>query len=484
MYQPELKESDVIYKDYKLCNIVGCDNKKHGAFPECKTHFHLRHRTGRLYKWCPMNIGYQTIMSILLCYTSLIDCSLVKESDINNKNRSRLNLTCLICGYDEWNPTIAALITDGTACVSCAKQVPYTFKRLQYKVKDKTWLDISDTVPSSITGYGCVVSATCKMCYYKWKVVVDDLVNGHCGKGSGCLNCGGRIPYRTKADVERRLWNREDLNLDAITDEHINNGAESRVPVSCTKCTYVWITAITNLVRGHGCHRCGKYERWTLKRLQDFIKKHNPKINLINVTEDHMINGWESVFPVSCDGCHNSWEDRIYNLIYNRKGRCPTCDCIKSKGVNAITQFLLPRGVFYDTEKTFKDMKNINRLKIDVFVPLINGIRYPVAIEYDGNYPGSHFNYYDEEAKYNHQQTVKRDRLKDEYCIANGIHMLRIPYTFFPQNYDQTVIDGLIMQELIFLAGCQVPTMRLSDPVPYLKRDENLLLLQLEEMKI
>src|SRR5437016_4017737 len=96
-------------KEFEPCIVQGCIAKKHGLFDECKSHFRLRHKEGQRFKWFPGNIGYITLMKILLCYQNRVCSSLIKEEHIDRGAYSNIPLVCLICEY-QWSPTINDLI--------------------------------------------------------------------------------------------------------------------------------------------------------------------------------------------------------------------------------------------------------------------------------------------------------------------------------------------------------------------------------------
>ena len=122
-------------------------------------------------------------------------------------------------------------------------------------------------------------------------------------------------------------------------------------------------------------------------------------------------------------------------------------------------------------EKTFPFLKSIGYLRVDIYVLKYPGIKYPLCIEYDGNYPGTHFNNYrNEQEKQSHLQCVMRDAIKDTKIIANNMHLIRIPYTAF-KRYDQSEMNEALYQSLSYLETCKIPTLYRVHPDTYLLRD-------------
>lgn len=91
-----------------------------------------------------------------------------------------------------------------------------------------------------------------------------------------------------------------------------------------------------------------------------------------------------------------------------------------SKGEKLIAKYLNEQGFEYETEKTFSNLKNVQKLRFDFWIPA-----YYTAIEVDGD---QHF----KETFFNSgKDFLKRqelDRKKNEYCIKAGIQLIRIPY--------------------------------------------------------
>ena len=71
-------------------------------------------------------------------------------------------------------------------------------------------------------------------------------------------------------------------------------------------------------------------------------------------------------------------------------------------------------------------MKIVEVLKIlyqfDFYLPDKN-----ILIEYDGS---QHF---DKTSKFYSKDLIQTDKIKNEYCSKNNIHLIRIPYTKFNQ---------------------------------------------------
>ena len=643
------------------CNVSKCKNKKHGKFDECKGHFMERHRKGPRFKWSPPEAGFKTITNILKCYPDIYGFDTVEVRHVQNGVQSKIPLTCLSCG-EEWLPCTNDLINHGRGCPFCAGVAPWTFPRIQKEMKERPEIDMSKVTEDHIKGIrselpvSCTdcdyawnpsieslvvnkskcpqcngrvrwcldklhkemenrpeidlsqvteehinkgrdshIPALCKKCNYTWKPTIRSLVT----KGAGCERCGGYAKWTLKLIHERALA-RPEIDFSEVKAEHIDNGKESRIPVSCKKsghkwwpsihtlfngghgcskcygndpytlsrfqykmedrkeidisqvreehiqnsksripvscihCHYEWEPTIANLVSGSGCIDCAGLVRWCLARfrramkhrttidisrvtendiknnrshvpvfckecghswkpsictlinsgcgcpncagklpitLQTFSKRmeDSPEIDLSEVAEEHF-GSIKNRVPVSCADCGHSWCPSISSLINGRRG-CPKCK--SSKGVKAITSYLDKLGIEYEQEITFEGLSYHDKLKIDIYIEKFPGINRPICIEYDGDYPGSHFFYRDEAEMERHRITVKRDKIKDDFVTTNRMHMIRIPYTCFVKNSIEQMSDTLD-ESFNYLKLKKKSCLYLADKELYEERDSNL----------
>lgn len=448
---------------------ISSNIKKHGVFPLSKDDFHAKHRKWNKYIWIPQSVGYQTIMSILLCYTDIIDASMIREEHMSNGNDSIIPLKCLKCNYDRWKVRISSLINDGHDCTNCAGQVPYDLPHFLFKTQSIKSIDFSKVKEEHIdNGAFSHVPCQCRICFFEWQPPIASLT-----QRSGCPDCNGHMLLNNKKHLERRLINKPHINLKNVLDCHIQ-GINSVIDVFCNICGYAWDTTIRNLLGTlHGCRGCLNSTCWDFKKLVEYVSNHNPKININQNTVRNMnIKTANSMIDILCTNCEDYWSESITEFI-DRYARCYKCDYKRSMGITYISEFLDSIGVKYKFEETFDDLKDERLLRIDIFIRYFPGIPFSIALEYDGQYIGSHFKY-TQETLLKHIDTVKKDRMKDSYCLKNNIHMFRVPYTLLPANVVREDFENMLKREFTFLSTCTVPTLRLADPEPYIKRDKNL----------
>lgn len=124
-----------------------------------------------------------------------------------------------------------------------------------------------------------------------------------------------------------------------------------------------------------------------------------------------------------------------------RSKHTQSCGCLVSSGELKISQLLFEAEIPFKKQIIFDNCLDKKQLRFDFGV--YNGndeLLY--LIEFDGI---QHFNatggWNDEQ---NHEETKRRDAIKNNYCLVNNIPLIRIPY------YHQ---DNLILEDLLITSN-------------------------------
>ena len=128
-----------------------------------------------------------------------------------------------------------------------------------------------------------------------------------------------------------------------------------------------------------------------------------------------------------CGHCYKESFVRALDLVEGKRKQwlCNKCSHTTSKGELHIKQILSLLDIDYIEQYSFDDLrgKNGQYLKFDFYLPKFN-----CCIEYDGeqhyNYRGAFGSSFQE-----FLDGQKRDKIKNEYCSAHNILLIRIPYT-------------------------------------------------------
>lgn len=508
-----------------ICEVDGCKTSKHSLFNLCKTHFVKKHAPGGKFRWVPESVCRKTIESILDCYNDVLEYTIDLTTLDKGRNalvkikhlacgyvwtarivslvgvgsgcqpcstnwwtyeyvmeqlKERTDLiadeieqtryvgahtkvwfTCIDCGY-RWNPTIQSVINEKIKCLSCQGILRWTLARLKSNNEkmgrdDIIFLDEVDPIKNNLSK----VHLQCKYCLNEWYQAVGTLSR----TGGYCRSCNGTVQY-TYQRLILALEFRKDVNTRLIRPEHVKN-SESKIPLICVECDYEWCPRIADVIhKSSGCPNCANNRPLNWQRFLDRFKVHTD----LRLGGDFEANDNIRVhhrIPVVCIVCDYSWKPLVSNLL-NRGARCPRC--FISKGVGCISTFLMKEAIVFDTEKAFPGLVYKKSLRIDIYIDKIEGIKFPVCIEYDGNYPGSHFNFSNTEEYLAHRKMVICDNIKNSWLIEHGMHLLRIPYTLM-KGFKQEKTNEIMDKALVFLAGCSEPTLYLADEEPYRQRD-------------
>jgi hypothetical protein len=136
--------------------------------------------------------------------------------------------------------------------------------------------------------------------------------------------------------------------------------------------------------------------------------------------------------------CLEGHNCKIDYFVFKSSGRrCQECG--NSSGETAIKEYLQRNRIFAVKQYTFDDCRDSNPLEFDF--ALIKSGRIIAIIEYDGE---CHYrakgHYGNAEALLKHQ---RRDGIKTNYCEANKITLLRIPYWRI-QHIDELLDEWLV----------------------------------------
>lgn len=112
---------------------------------------------------------------------------------------------------------------------------------------------------------------------------------------------------------------------DEITEDHINHGVHSRIPITCRSCGHKWDPTIgIHINSKSNCPKCCKKNRWTLPNFLIRAKEiHGDKFDYSNILLKDIENKYSHV-KILCNSCNNTWNPTIASHI-NGKDGCPNC---------------------------------------------------------------------------------------------------------------------------------------------------------------
>lgn len=302
----------------------------------------------------------------------------------------------------------------GIGCPYCSRRRKRTYQEFiedLYLINPN--IDILTKEEDYING-STKVLCKCKVDGHKWLVLPLSLL-----RGSGCPKCHG---YISENEFNERLLH---LKPNIVLNGKYA-GSKIKTSFKCLIDGHVWETTPYHILHNSGCPQCAnrkQSERQILSHEEYLLRLKKVTNNIIPI-EKYVRN--EILILHKCLKCEYKWSVSPNSLITERVG-CPKCNC--TKGENRIIKFLEDNNISYVFQKKFDDLKNIDYLFFDFYVPNFNTL-----IEYDGE-----FHYIDVFKNGDFQNAKARDKLKDEYAKKNNIKLIRIPYWDF--NNIETILQ-------------------------------------------
>lgn len=184
-----------------------------------------------------------------------------------------------------------------------------------------------------------------------------------------------------------------------------------------------------------GCRYCAIEEK-SKKRaltLEEFQEKVSQKNKNIIALEYHTSR---TSAKFQCMKCGYIWESSPFTVTTWGK-RCSNCEH-NSKGEESISEILREWGIDFKGQYKFEGCRDTRPLPFDFYLP-----DYNICIEYDG---GQHFQGV---VGWGNYDTIKKhDDIKNEFCLANNIILIRIPY-WEKDNLEYYLFDNLVKYGVI-----------------------------------
>jgi hypothetical protein len=170
-------------------------------------------------------------------------------------------------------------------------------------------------------------------------------------------------------------------------------------------------------LRGSGCLKCGYEKNGVRLELNDFFDKckevHNNKYRY----DETVYTTTRDIIKIFCPK-HGEFTQTASSHLY---GKCGCSRCKESKGENKIRIFLKRNNIIFEQEKTFDNCFHKSKLIFDFYIPENN-----LCIEFDGIQHFKPMSFFG--GKEGYEDTIKRDGIKNKFCLENNIDLIRISY--------------------------------------------------------
>lgn len=229
-----------------------------------------------------------------------------------------------------------------------------------------------------------------------------------------CPKCSHNYPKTIKTHIEEC----KRLNIDIPLYTEIYKNRFTKLKYQCNNCGNIYSqTPDAHINQKQGCPICGKLKRINsqLKTSEDYDTWLSDNTNIIRIEK---YRGAHHAIKHKCLHCGHLWKTKPNNVKYGRG--CPCCN--QSHGEKYIQLYLNKKQIKYEIQKKFKNLKDVNMLSYDFYLPSNN-----ILIEYQGiqHYESVSFNGRDYS---NLEKQQYHDKLKRKYAKDNGYILLEISY--------------------------------------------------------
>lgn len=233
-------------------------------------------------------------------------------------------------------------------------------------------------------------------------------------KKYGCSNCQSH-------NLIQRQKILEELNNEYIILFTEVKGTHTYYTVKCKKCGHVRCTTLRDFKRHLrcGCQTSVKRNR-AAKEFIDEVNQYSQRGTYTLISP--YVNQTTKVLLKH--DCGFIWEVRPGDIIHGRSS-CPKCARKESNGEFFIKTILQKYSIPFQQEKRLNNSKQ----RFDFY--LENNI-YKIAIEFNGAQHYKETNFF----KGSLETFQKRDKIKQQYCIDNGIELYIIPYTWSKEEIE------------------------------------------------
>lgn len=225
-----------------------------------------------------------------------------------------------------------------------------------------------------------------------------------------CPYCAGHIK-KTNNQFRKEVY---DLVGDEYTflDLYVNN--HTKLKVRHNKCGLVYKVEPNSFVHGTRCPYCNGNAKKTNTQFQHEV---HDLVGSKYVFLDTYVNA-QNKLRVKHNKCGHIYEVTPHNFLHGY--RCPYCSMPKEEKI--ITKILDDLDINYDIQKTFDDLRDVQLLSYDFYLPNQN-----ILIECQGQQHYGPVDIFGGDSQFMKQQ--KHDQMKSDYAKDHDYNLIAVPYT-------------------------------------------------------
>lgn len=351
-----------------------------------------------------------------------------------SNNTSKLNIECA-CGNDFTTDFRTFKHSNKKQCNECGFKKKGQDKKIKYNVVVELLKQFRCKLITGIDEYKNatqILDIECS-CGNMFK---NSFSQFKYGKSRRCNECYRKelserkcIPY---SEVRRFIEEDSDTNCRLLTIENEYVNTRLNINIKCN-CGETFATSFHEFKSGNKrqCNECGL----NLMRITDFFEIFNDgeKVNDCKLIDYKDVDGYilsNSIIKLECS-CGEPFETKRHLFTNRDKNRCEKCSSALTKGEEKIRVHLNKLNINHKWQYQFNDCRGKKKPLPFDFAAFNENNRLICVIEYDGKQHFEPVNFggcSDETALKEHENIKKNDSIKNKYCKANNIPLIRIPY--------------------------------------------------------
>ena len=344
-------------------------------------------------------------------------------------DRNKIFCRCEVCGYEFYGWPYN--ISKGQGCKKCANE---KMRKERTKSHDEFLSDVKKVhanvrVLGEYINSSTKIKCACETHGTEWEIKPSNLLHGQ----TGCKKC-------QIEKMRKRLMKTQDEFVSQMKKHHPSvkvlgeyRGNHTPVKCKCLKCGKVITPTPSNVLKKNNAQRpcmyCSITERGIRSRKthDEFVEELKETLPNVEVMSEYTVSSGYVKCRCLKDGYE--WESKAYHLLAGHG--CSKCK--SSEGEKEIARVLRNNDIEYVIQHRFEDCRHKRPLPFDFYLPEHNSV-----IEYDGVQHFKPIDFFGGEEMFEYR--VKMDEIKNNYCKAKGIEMLRIPYTE-NENIENMIMD-------------------------------------------
>ena len=188
------------------------------------------------------------------------------------------------------------------------------------------------------------------------------------------------------------------------------NGVNEKSKFKCLRCGHIFEKGVSKRFDGKLCPNCFKVSNKF--SFTDAQKKLDEKGNFEYQLLQHKGFNYKSLIKHKCGFIYSTCLSD-----FEKTRGCPKCYGKTSKGEQLVIKFLEKYNYTFIPQKRFEDLK---RFSFDFYLEINNKM---ILLEVQGRQ-----HYEDIEIFDSLEDQKRRDKIKKDYCLANNISLIEIPY--------------------------------------------------------